>query len=426
MDGQENYSPTRLKSAIPRPTSAALGNTTKSASPSSEERKSARYDLQHHAQRLTPAHRVRVCHKAIAHGKDGVEIRRTAESARFNGLMSCGNVWACPVCMSRINAQRAEALRNGLTNASFLGYRAYLLTLTVRHDRTDHLADLIDALTKAYRYMWSGKTGQAIKRALTWQGSARALEIRHAMTHGWHPHFHIIVLTENELDADTLSALTTRIKARWMQSLSHVGYDATFENGADLRTSTTQIFNYLTKADRLADELTATDTKKSAESRSPIELLNASREGEQYASALWREYVTATKGAKALVMCPSFRELTEYDQHLANAESAEQTETESAELVAVIPPALWHMIKQHRDDLRAEILHYALHTSTHNLAEFLSTRLQIPLSETMKISIYHPLNPRYCYPSREDFQVSETAQARIENPTLTDVTDIRF
>ena len=149
-------------------------------------------------------------------------------------------------------------------------------------------------------------------------------------------------------------------------------------------------------------------------------------QGDKHAGILWRDYVTATKGVKQLVMCPSFRELTEYDQHLANAETAERTETETAELVAVIPPSLWHMIKQHRDDLRAEILHYALHTSTHNLAEFLSTRLKIPLSETLKISIYHPLNPRYCYPSIEHFCMSETAQARRKNAELTDVTDIYF
>lgn len=426
MDGQTNYTPQALKNASTHAAGGGLGNTTKSASPDLLGRKISRYDLQHHAQKLTPAHRVRVCHKAIAHGHDGVEIRRTQDSARFNGLMSCGNVWACPVCMARINAQRADALRNGLTNAGILGYHAYLLTLTVRHDRTDALAELIDALTKAYRYMWSGKTGQALKAALTWQGSARAMEIRHGQSAGWHPHFHVVILTESVLGADTLSALTTRIKNRWIQSLAHAGYDATFDNGADLRTSTTQIFNYLTKSDRLADELTATDTKKSTESRSPIEILEDSRQGDQYAASLWREYVTATKGAKALVMCPSFRQLTEYDTHLAAAENANQTESETAELVAVIPPALWHMIKQHKDDLRPEILTYALHTGTHNLSEFLSTRLGIPLSETLKISVYHPLNPRYRYPSIEHFQVSEAAQARIENAELTDVTDIRF
>jgi hypothetical protein len=168
--------------------------------------------------------------------------------------------------MQRINAGRAQMLERAINRTSSAGLSSYLLTLTISHKKTDRLADLLKALSKAYRYLWSGKDGQALKARLGWQGSAKALEVRHGNKNGWHPHQHIIVLTDHEHDPEALELLTNDIKARWVQAVKHVGYTATTENGADFKRSKAKLFEYLTKSGQLALELTSPETKRTPDS----------------------------------------------------------------------------------------------------------------------------------------------------------------
>ena len=377
-------SPTQAKNRAKTKNSDSLGNYTSFASHDTLERKTNRYQLQNQFIKIDPESRVKVCQRYIIPNASHVDIKRSHDSANFSGLMSCENVHTCPHCMSRINATRAKALKNALIGVESLGYGVYLMTLTLKHIKRDKLAYLLEGLTKAYRYMFSGKTGIELKNAMAWVGSSRALEIRYGKN-GFHPHFHIVILTDTPHSAESLSALAKTLKNRWIQALNHFGYDASEKNGLDLRETYLDICGYLTKQSNLALELTSHETKSESDSLSMLEILDASIENPRYES-IWYEYTQAIKSHKSLVMCGHFREIAEYESHLSDAESTDADADADADIIASIPRSIWHAIKQHKTDIRSDCLHMAFYGGYIALAEYLHAELGLSYGDCLQIA----------------------------------------
>lgn len=368
----------------------SLGTLTKTSSPIQKiERLSNRFTLQAHAQKLLKGFRVGICQKHIKPSAGSVGIVNTGESAKFEGLMQCGSVWTCPHCMARINANRAKALKRGLQSAEFLGYSASMLTLTVQHTRADLLTDLLDGLTKAYKYLMSGKGGMIIRDLLRWVGSARALEIRYGKN-GFHPHFHVVILSESKLnDADRTKA-QKYIAERWVKALSHVGLSASVSAGTDLRESYDRIFDYLTKADKLSAELTGNNIKTESDSDSPLDLLERGVNGDKFADSVFQEYAIATKGCKALVMCKAFRELTEYDSYLEQTENDSDNPESVPDIIASIDIPLWRVIRANPRDIRGDMLYHAKIGGYRALCEFIAGTMGIEI-ECILAGIHAPI-----------------------------------
>jgi integrase len=60
-------------------------------------------------------------------------------TAGYSGLASCGSVWACPQCAAKIATRRADELSKVMRAVDEAGGSAFLLTLTMRHERGDRL-----------------------------------------------------------------------------------------------------------------------------------------------------------------------------------------------------------------------------------------------------------------------------------------------
>lgn len=99
----------------------------------------------------------------------------------------------CPTCAWRLSAkQSVEMLQTLAYVTDVCDYDALFLTLTVQNCDADQLAPTLDMMSKAWhRMLMKRKNKELIK------GTARSVEITYnKKTKQFHPHFHIIMLTE--------------------------------------------------------------------------------------------------------------------------------------------------------------------------------------------------------------------------------------
>ena len=137
---------------------------------------------------------------------DRVEIRIKDGSAYYCGLETCGNVWLCPVCSAKIHHRRAAELRDALTTWETQGHAASLVTITVPHDLDDRLSKLVDAQNGRLEARHAGAAWQRLKRRLGIAGHIIALEFTWGDENGWHPHYHVLLVHDQDLDAAAIAS----------------------------------------------------------------------------------------------------------------------------------------------------------------------------------------------------------------------------
>lgn len=255
-----------------------------------------------------------------------IENKDGTRSAAFGGLKTCGSVWTCPVCAAKVATRRADDLAAVMRAVDELGGSAFLLTLTMRHDRGDRLGMSRTQRTEAEKLAaahrdarvkaangWDGVTPKDVREAKarhrayleehggcwdvlgyawsavtsgsSWQqdcdrfggllGWARAVEVTHGVN-GWHVHIHVVLCFREQVSADlAAAALGPRIFGRWSRALGRRGFSASEEHGWDLRRAQLgdgDLADYFTK---MAHEVTSGHRKegKSFGGRTPMQLL---------------------------------------------------------------------------------------------------------------------------------------------------------
>ena len=193
-------------------------------------------DLQQNPEKPATFKRVRGCGSTLG---SVTPAMLTADSGKVvqAGLAQCASVWACPVCSAKIQARRSFEIRAAIEWAREKGYKVQLLTLTARHDRSDRLVDLMPRMAGAFADMKRGRAYRRAAKAAGVVGMIRAVEMTHGTAHGWHVHYHIIVISAHGLD-DAV------VRASWVHQLGAHGFidaedtravtDATM-HGMDLR-----------------------------------------------------------------------------------------------------------------------------------------------------------------------------------------------
>ncbi len=162
-----------------------------------------------------------------------IQVFSDGETAWVSGVQTCNNVWGCPVCSTVIQSRRAaeidsaidQWIRYGTERRGPATARAYMLTLTIRHAISHRLELTSHLIAEAWSEMFSGRRGQQMRKLLGMSHFVRALEPTYG-ENGWHPHLHCILLTDDELTADTEKA----IHDRWAECLSiHAPQQARFQ-----------------------------------------------------------------------------------------------------------------------------------------------------------------------------------------------------
>jgi len=317
-----------------------------------------RYRLQRVAHNVLGfKHRIGYCHRHLGHDSLGAHIRKSGDRHSLGGLAVCGNAWVCPVCASRIARRRADEVRQLIQKATAQGHVVEMVTLTVPHGLGDSAKFLSDSVAAAWRNLtahrnWKSKGGPrslpGIKHRASVIGYVRALEVTHG-ANGWHPHLHIIFLSEHGLMPHRV-----RLWELWSAACTALGLgEPSLQRGVDIQNGE-KAGEYLCKfsddgellqtrqGEELrwdaADELTLANRKQGRRgSRKPHQIL-ADAEFNPRDVLLFREFAQAFKGKSQLQWSRGLKtwagvgELT--DEEIAEAES-------DTELVFVIPGDYW-------------------------------------------------------------------------------------
>ena len=260
-------------------------------------------------------------------------IIRRGDAASLVGVQRCRSPWVCPHCAPRLAARRAELLRPQVAALLRQGYRAWLITLTVRHNRSSNIDDLFALLGKAWSRLTSGRAWSCLKAAGV--EYIRGYDMTYG-ENGWHPHIHAVFFFGPAVSDPGVEA--RRLLDRWIAAIRALGGDVLL-NGLDAQPCADA-----EKAARYASHMSgvfevAASVKKeckSATSCTVFDLAQAAVRGDETAVGLWSEYARATKGRRALV-CSQGLSLDEGGA--AEESEAHDAVEEHVETVAVIYPA---------------------------------------------------------------------------------------
>lgn len=217
------------------------------------------------------------------------------DRASYQGLQTCGLAWNCPCCGARICEKRRGEMNTLIAFARKAGYSIRMLTLTARHGADDNLADLLDSMKRSKKAWHQHRTWKDLKISGAIVGSVTATEVTHGQIHGWHPHFHVLVVLRDDLAASALSGLGDA----WRASLRGKGLDG---NGAAYDCANADKAGAYVAKWGAAEELTLSGQKRARGKggRTPLQLLEATKAGNAEAGALWLEYAAAFRGRSQL------------------------------------------------------------------------------------------------------------------------------
>lgn len=339
----------------------------------SSKTKTERWSLTRIAAQLVPEQRVAHCFWTPTGVGSSVDVLIRNGEARFQGLQTCGSVWACPVCGARINEVRRQELHQLQRWARSRGYVVLLLTLTARHHEGMNLSWLLAAMRDAKRALRQSRSWRALREdeGGSLRGAVTALEVTIGDA-GWHPHFHELLILECEDEASGM-ALVEGLRAEWLRSLDKKGLSGA---GAafDVRGGS-QASRYVAKFGEdeavieeegeasvssygLPEEMTMSRVKRGRRGgRSPMQLLRDAKEGDEEAGRLWAVYARAFRGKQQLTWSNGLKAAAGVGEvEDEQAAAPEAFDEEEDEVVVCIPIPVWKHMRHH---YRVEILEAA-------------------------------------------------------------------
>ena len=241
-----------------------------------------------------PEYRVCDCGINPVTKSSGVSIISTSEleRVRYKGLQTCGSVWHCPVCASRISYYRAREIRYMCDMWQKTGGGVIFITNTIRHGLGDDLRILLEVLFGIVWNRYINHRGyKTAREKLGYIGRVRAVEVT-VGSNGWHPHVHEIWLIEKPLTSSELDDVKRQLYKVWNATLKHAGMKpVTPENGVTVQNGDNAAeyvskFGTMPKWD-MSTELTKSHMKRGrGNSMTPFDLLRASFAGDERASQL--------------------------------------------------------------------------------------------------------------------------------------------
>jgi hypothetical protein len=308
----------------------------------------------------------RFCHRAMAPimFQDQVSIPRryveiyksSSDHFGFGGLITCGSVWVCPVCASKISEHRRLELRQALDSfkEKFSVGNVFHLTLTAPHHVGESLKSLLEKMAHARRLMLNRKPWKEFSRWMMVKGEIRALEVTHGHKNGWHVHYHVLLFSECGIYQEgQMEEMKEDVFSAWRSACITAGLEAPSEkHGVDLAYGDSAS-DYVSKwgADH---EMTKGHMKKGFDGNfSPFDFLDKVSEGDQRYGALFQEFARAFKSRHQLVWSRGLRALLEVVNEKTDDEIADGQDPDS-ELFAQISREEWAVIL--RKEKRGQVL----------------------------------------------------------------------
>lgn len=335
-----------------------------------------RYQMQAAAKYILPRHRISHClrHQVTPYGDVNVFKHRSTQRAFYGGLMVCSSVWVCPVCAAKISERRRQELKTVFKAHLDAGGYCTMVTLTFSHSIRDKLDDLLLALGKSMQDFSRGGRDRAFRKEIGLVGKIRAFEITYGVN-GWHPHIHLLLLHNNEIEPWDQEDMKYRLYSMWSAACAKNGLETSYEHGLSLDDAA-EASQYIGKWGDIMDkpwgtdsEMTKANIKKGRSgSMTPFDMLRAIVEdGDLEYEPKYKEYAAATKGKQQLVWSPGLKA-----KYLIEDKTDEEVATEKveeADLLGLLSWKDWRYILQ--NGLRVTLLDYiekfGYETALHNI-----------------------------------------------------------
>jgi len=301
---------------------------------------------------ILPTKEANFCHRGMVPviGPDGLRTSRREvdilknKNDRFGyrGLFTCGNIWLCPVCASKISEKRRIELNQSLRVADEKGMSVIHEILTAPHHLGEGPKELVEKMGHARRLMQNRKPWKRIAAFLGIDGNIRALEVTFSWNNGWHVHFHVLLFLNRKFQPETrkqsLINLEDMIFDIWRDACLSAGLDApSREHGVRLNDHAD---DYVGKWGS-EHEMTKAHIKEGhKDSLSPFQFLDEFRAGDDRYRGLFLEYAKAFKGKKQLVWSRGLRDLLKLEPEMSDEEIMEKEDPDSV-LFAQIPAEVW-------------------------------------------------------------------------------------
>jgi hypothetical protein len=257
------------------------------------------YTLRAKLRKVTEEERERRCGVCAIHESGpGLEARGRpgAWETRWIGVLTCGHIWTCPVCATKLRAERLARVYRAAEVGSSVWQ---MVTLTVRHRDGMPLRSLLSGLMAAWRRI---KQGGAVQRIWTAnvKASIRAVEVTRS-ANGWHPHLHVLLHTDGFTEEEQAILLE-----RWKVCVEReLGPDCVPNDERAIRWSTPIDMCRASKDARIAYPLKlgleiAGPKGARGGSMTPWRLAELAAAGDSQARGWWLEFCRATKGRRMI------------------------------------------------------------------------------------------------------------------------------
>jgi hypothetical protein len=280
-----------------------------------------------------------------------LHLDRAHAAAHYGKLVTCGSVWACPICCAKIQQRRRPELVQLVEWAYRYGRQPQMITLTFPHTRFDSLADLLSKQKAAFVKFRSGREWMEFKKRYGFAGLVRSLELTHG-ANGWHPHTHELWVTDC-LTESQREDFKHELLSRWVKCCSAVGLldlgdakalHAFHLHSIDVRFEV-QDSDYLAKQDDGrawgVDREIVTSSSKAGKAKGvhAHEFLVRQGKGD---SLRYIEYVRAMKGKRQLFWSHGLKATCGVTDKADEVLAVE--ETEKADLLGVLIPEQWRLV----------------------------------------------------------------------------------
>ncbi|MBT6914432.1 MAG: protein rep, partial [Candidatus Marinimicrobia bacterium] len=294
------------------PSIVAFKDSIDSLTDASQDNLINNFELRDTAASIMTDQRVFKCGKVPTSSNVEVLGYVNTDKTHYSGLQSCGSVWACPVCASKISERRRLEVSKGIDESYDMGLEALLITLTFPHSRTDNLKELLRKQSLASRLFKERAAYKRMRKEYGIKGTIRALETTHSNANGWHPHLHELWFIDRGF---SISMLRKKLHEAWSRACVDAGLERpSLANGVDVRAGDFAA-DYVSKWGMDCEIAKAHVKKgKKGESRSPFQMLADYKQGDMQAGALFREYAEAFKGKRQLVWSKGLKALFGIEQ----------------------------------------------------------------------------------------------------------------
>lgn len=236
-----------------------------------------------------------------------VTLHGSAKSpAHYSGTERCGSISACAVCAPIIRNERAAEISRAVIEHQKSGGSLVFVTLTLRHQKKHKLADSLDAVISGWQGLLRGKAWGTFKERHQVNGYIRSVEVTYGKN-GWHPHIHAIFFLDAPPSDASLAEFEDKLFTRWKKlvtrdngdfaptQVSGIDCQLVDESGAVLAAYVSKLQEEKTSKWGVSAEMTRGDLKDGrASSLIPFQLIDLGK------TALWVEYVKATKGRRII------------------------------------------------------------------------------------------------------------------------------